>query len=295
MDNADADRLTETVMAAYNAAPDPRVRELATKLVHHLHAYVKDVKPTFDEWMQAIQFLTAVGKFCQGSRQEFILLSDVLGVSMLVDTVNTATPEGGTESTVIGPVYVENPPEAPNGANVAEDLPGVPLFAEGVVRAANGAPIAGAKVDVWQADEEGLYDVQKPQLSEGQTELRARLTTDEKGRFWFHSIVPRFYSIPVDGPVGELIRATQRGTIRPAHVHFLITAPGYETLITHVFVKGDPHLHDDAVFAVKHSLVGEFVDEPAGKAMPDGTPTDKPWRRLSYEFGIKPIAQKVAA
>ncbi len=295
MDNADADRLTEAVMAAYGAAPDARLREVTTKLVQHLHAYVKDVKPTFDEWMQGIQFLTAVGKFCQGSRQEFILLSDVLGVSMLVDTVNNATPEGGTESTVIGPVYVENPPEAPNGVNVAEGMPGAALFAEGVVRAANGAPISGAKVDVWQADEEGLYDIQKPELAEGTTELRARLTTDEKGRFWYHSIVPKFYSIPVDGPVGELIRATNRGTIRPAHVHFLITAPGYETLITHVFVKGDPYIDDDAVFAVKPSLIGEFVVEPAGKPMPDGTPTSAPWHHLSYEFGIKPVAVRAAA
>jgi hydroxyquinol 1,2-dioxygenase len=270
------------------------MRELTTKLVHHLHAYIKEVKLTFDEWMKAIEFLTAVGKTCVGARQEFILLSDVLGVSMLVDTVNTATPDGGTESTIIGPVYVDNPPELPNGANLAEGMPGTPLFAEGLVRAANGAPVAGAKVDVWQADEEGLYDIQKPELEAGLTELRARLTTDANGRFWFRSIVPKFYSIPVDGPVGDLVRATERGTIRPAHVHFLITAPGFEKLITHVFVEGDPHIHDDAVFAVKPSLVGQFVSEPTGKPMPDGTPTHAPWRYLSYEFGVKPAAAKAA-
>lgn len=292
MDRAEADRLTETVIGKFQATPDPRLRELTTKLVHYLHGYIKDVQPTFDEWMKAIEFLTAVGKFCQGSRQEFILLSDVLGVSMLVDTVNAV--EGGTESTVIGPVYVENPPESPNGVDVSEGMPGQRLFAEGVVRSADGSPVAGAKVDIWQADEEGLYDVQKPELAEGQTELRARLTTDENGRFWFRSIMPKFYSIPVDGPVGDLVRATERGTIRPAHVHFLINAPGHERLITHVFVAGDPHIDDDAVFAVKHSLVHEFVPQPAGKAMPDGTPTDAPWFLLSYAFAIKPELAKAA-
>lgn len=295
MDKAEADRLTETVMSKFQTTPDPRLREVTTKLVEHLHAYIKDVKPSFDEWMQAIQFLTSVGKFCTGSRQEFILLSDVLGVSMLVDTVNQDVIEGSTETTVLGPVYVENPPASPNGVDVAEGMSGQRLYVEGVVRAANGAPVAGAEVDVWQADDEGLYDVQKPELDAGQTELRARLTTDEKGRFWFRSIIPKFYSIPVDGPVGELVRATKRGTIRPAHVHFLINAPGYERLITHVFVNGDPYINDDAVFAAKTSLVGEFVPQPAGKPMPDGTPTSAQWFQLNYEFGIKPAAVAKAA
>jgi hydroxyquinol 1,2-dioxygenase len=294
MDSAEADRLTETVISKYQVTPDPRLRELTTKLVSHLHAYIKDVKPSFEEWMRAIQFLTSVGKFCTDSRQEFILLSDVLGVSMLVDTVNQGVVEGSTETTIIGPVYVDNPPEAPNGADLAAGMPGQPLFAEGRVRAPDGLPIAGAKVDVWQADEAGLYDVQKPELEAGQTELRARLTTDEKGRFWFRSIVPKFYSIPVDGPVGELVHATKRGTIRPAHVHFLISAPGYETLITHVFVKGDPYIHDDAVFAAKPSLVGEFAPQPASKPMPDGAMANSPWFRLDYEFRIKPAVAKAA-
>ena len=295
MDRASADRLTETVMGKFAATPDPRLREITTKLVKHLHAYVKDVEPSFDEWMQAIEFLTAVGKFCQGSRQEFILFSDVLGVSMLVDTVNADTPQGGTESTVIGPVHVENPPEMPNGVNLSEGMPGEILFTQGLVRAANGAPIAGAKVDVWQADEEGLYDIQKPELDEGQTQLRAYLTTDANGRFWFRTIVPKFYSIPVDGPVGELIHATKRGTIRPAHLHFLITAPGYDRLITHVFVGGDPYIDDDAVFAVKPSLIADFKAQPAGKSMPDGAPTSEPWKLLSYEFGLKPSTAAKAA
>jgi len=294
MQNSDADRLTDAVIEAFGDTPDPRLRQFTTGLVRHLHAYVKDVKPTFDEWMRAIQFLTRVGQACVGARQEFILLSDVLGVSMLVDTVNHDLPDGATETTVLGPVYVDNPPIMPLGADIADGLEGEPLYVEGVVRAAGGAPVAGAEIDVWQADEAGLYDIQKPSVGEGESELRARFFADPNGRFWFRSILPKFYSIPVDGPVGELVRATKRGTIRPAHVHFMISAPGFERLITHVFVKGDPHLDDDAVFAVKPSLIGEFVPKPAGAAAPDGREMKAPWRLLSYDFGLKPAAAKAA-
>jgi hydroxyquinol 1,2-dioxygenase len=294
MHGSDADRLTDTVIKTFGGTPDPRLRELTTRLVHHLHAYVKDVKPTFDEWMQAIQFLTRVGQFCAGSRQEFILLSDVLGVSMLVDTVNHELPVGATESTVLGPVYVDNPPTMRLGADIADGLKGQPLYAEGIVRSASGVPLAGAQIDVWQADEEGLYDLQKPSFNVDHTELRARFFTDRDGRFHFRSIVPKFYSIPVDGPVGELVRATKRGVFRPAHLHFMISAPGFETLITHIFVKGDPHLHDDAVFAVKPSLVGDYIAKPAGVEAPDGRKMSEPWFLLKYDFGLKPAVAKAA-
>jgi hydroxyquinol 1,2-dioxygenase len=292
MHGSDADRLTDAVIKAFGGTPDPRLRQLTTRLVHHLHAYVKDVKPSFDEWMQAIQFLTRVGQVA--SRPEFILLSDVLGVSMLVDTVNHDLPKGATESTVLGPVYVDDPPKMSLGADLARGLKGQPLYVDGVIRAAGAGPVAGAQIDVWQADEEGLYDIQKPGFGADHTELRARFNADEKGRFHFRSIVPKFYSIPVDGPVGDLVRATKRGVFRPAHLHFMISAPGFETLITHIFVKGDPHLKDDAVFAVKPSLVSEYVAKPAGVAAPDGRKMSEPWHHLAYDFGLKPAAAKAA-
>ena len=288
MNSADADRLTAEVLATYQATPDPRLRELMTKLVHHLHAYITDAKPSFDEWMQGIRFLTSVGQACQDARQEFILLSDVLGVSMLVDTVNQAEHEGSTESTVLGPLYAENPPIMPLGADMASGLKGELLFADGVVRTADGKPLAGAIVDVWQADEDGFYDMQKPGFGADHTELRARFLTDPHGRYWFRSIMPKFYSIPVDGPVGDLVRATEKGPIRPAHVHFLVKAPGYQTLVTHLFLKGDPHIDSDAVYAVKPSLIVDYVEKPAGKPTPDGRATPAPWRHLNFDFGLKP-------
>ena len=292
MQGSDADRLTDTVIEAFDGTPDPRLRQLTTRLVHHLHAYVKDVKPTFDEWMQAIQFLTRVGQTCVGGRQEFILLSDVLGVSMLVDMVNHDLPQGATETTVLGPVYVDNPPTMSLGADIAGGLKGQPLYVEGIVRSASGTPVAGAQIEVWQADEEGLYDLQKPNFGADHTELRARFFADQDGRFRFRSIVPKFYSIPVDGPVGDLTRATKRGTFRPAHLHFMISAPGFEKLITHIFVRGDPHLNNDAVFAVKPSLVGDYVEKPAGVAAPDGGEMSEPWFHLAYDFGLKPATAK---
>ena len=294
MSKAEADRLTDEVLATYKATPDPRLREVMTKLVGHLHAFIKDAKPSFEEWMQGVEFLTKVGQACAPSRQEFILLSDVLGVSMLVDTVNQEAGEGGTDSTVLGPLYAENPPVMPLGADVAPGLKGQPLYADGVVRSADGAPIPGAIVDVWQADEDGFYDMQKPGFGAGEMELRARFLTDSEGRYHFKSIVPKFYSIPVDGPVGELVRAADKGPIRPAHVHFLVKAPGYETLVTHLFVEGDPYINADAVYAVKPSLIVDFVEKPAGTPMPDGHKAPAAWRHLNFDFGLKPAQAKAA-
>ena len=294
MNSEDADRLTAEVLATYAATPDPRLRELTTKLVSHLHAFIKDAKPSFAEWMQGIEFLTKVGQACQGARQEFILLSDVLGVSMLVDTVNQTVHAGSTESTVLGPLYADNPPVLPLGADMAPGLKGEPLFADGVVRSAEGEPLAGAIVDVWQADEDGFYDMQKPGFAPDHTELRARFLTDAEGRYWFRSIVPKFYSIPVDGPVGELVHATEKGPLRPAHVHFLVKAPGYETLVTHLFVKGDPHINSDAVYAVKPSLIVDYVEKPEGTPTPDGRPAATGWRHLNFDFGLKPAHARAA-
>jgi hydroxyquinol 1,2-dioxygenase len=212
----------------------------------------------------------------------------------LVDTVNHEASEGGTDSTVLGPLYAENSPVMPLGADVAPGLKGQPLYADGVVRSADGTPIPGAIIDIWQADEDGFYDMQKPGLGADETELRARFRTDSEGRYYFKSIVPKFYSIPVDGPVGELVRAADKGPIRPAHLHFLVKAPGYDTLVTHLFVKGDPHIGSDAVYAVKPSLIVDFVERPAGTPMPDGAKMATPWRHLNFDFGLKSAHAKAA-
>ena len=280
--------ITEAVVERFQGTPDPRLKAVMTSLVRHLHDFVRDVELTFDEWNYAIDFLTRTGQMCSATRQEFILLSDTLGVSMLVDAINHRTPEGATQTTVLGPFYVQNPPELRHGADVSGGLQGEPLFVEGSVAAAGGAPLANAVVDIWQSDDEGYYDVQRPEVEE--PTLRARFRTDAQGRFSFWSIMPKFYPIPEDGPVGEMLRATNRHPNRPAHVHFMISASGYETLITHVFANDSSYLDSDAVFGVKEALIREFMREAPGSA-PGGRQIDRPWRRLSYDFGLKPLPQ----
>jgi hydroxyquinol 1,2-dioxygenase len=270
IESIDEQTITDAVIGRLEHAPSPRVREVSEALVRHLHAFVREVEPTMEEWWQGIDFLTRTGHMCSATRQEFVLLSDTLGVSMLVDAVNHGT-EGATESTVLGPFYVEDPPAAELGADISGGRPGERLLVEGTVRALDGSPIAGATVDTWHSDSEGYYDVQQG----GETSMRARFTTDAEGGFRFWSIVPSSYPIPDDGPVGQMLRAQGRHPYRPAHVHFLIAAPGYRRLVTHLFVAGDEYLGSDAVFAVKESLVCELERHPAGPA---------PYARLSYDF-----------
>jgi hydroxyquinol 1,2-dioxygenase len=284
--------ITEAVTERFQNTPDPRLKAIMTSLVRHLHDFVRDVGPTFEEWNGAIDFLTRTGQMCSDTRQEFILLSDTLGVSMLVDAINHHMPQGATQTTVLGPFYVQNPPELPHGADVSHGLKGEPLFVEGSVASADGSPLADAVVDIWQSDDEGFYDVQRPDLK--QPTLRARFRTDAQGRFFFWSIMPNFYPIPDDGPVGQMLRATNRHPYRPAHVHFMISAPGHETLITHVFAAGDPYLDSDAVFGVKDSLIREFTREAPGTA-PDGRTIEVAWRRLSYDFGLKLLPETAQA
>ncbi len=263
MRNVDATTITDAVLASMAGTADPRLRVLSTALVRHLHAFLREVEPTQEEWAQAIGFLTRVGAMCSATRQEFILLSDTLGASMLVDAINHRLPEQATETTVLGPFYVESAPEYPNGADIAPDLPGEALLVEGRVTDTDGAPIAGAVVDTWQADADGFYDVQRsPAALSG----RARLRTDAAGHFAFRSIVPASYPIPHNGPVGEMLRAQGRHPWRPAHVHFRITAPGYTTLGTHLFLAGDRYLDSDAVFGVKDSLIVKLEREAGGPA-----------------------------
>ncbi|MFY2822492.1 intradiol ring-cleavage dioxygenase [Ruegeria sp. MALMAid1280] len=239
---------------------DPRFRQIMESAVKHLHGFVKEVEPTMDEWFQAIQFLTATGKMCDDKRQEWILASDTLGVSMLVDAINHRRPDGATENTVLGPFHVSGAPVRALGENICLDGKGAPCVVSGTVTDENGAPIAGAKVDVWQTNDEGFYDVQQPGVQPDMN-MRGLFTTDESGHYHYTTVKPLPYSIPTDGPVGELLVAMGRHAMRPAHIHYIVSAPGYETLVTHIFPKGDPYLDSDAVFGVKESLIVDFVDE----------------------------------
>jgi hydroxyquinol 1,2-dioxygenase len=252
--------ITEAVVARIAGAPSFRVREVSTALVRHLHAFLREVRPTQAEWEAGIAFLTETGKTCSEVRQEFILLSDTLGASMLVDAINNDRP-GATESTVLGPFHVAGAPEAENGADLSDGAPGEPLRVEGTVRDTAGRPLAGAWIDTWHCDHDGHYDVQKDGAHPA---MRARLRTDAVGRFWFRSIVPSSYPIPHDGPVGRMLEAQGRHPYRPAHVHFMVGAPGHETLVTHVFFAGDGYLDSDAVFGVKDSLVRALERDGAG-------------------------------
>jgi hydroxyquinol 1,2-dioxygenase len=276
--------LTEAVLAKLAGATNPRFQQIMTSLLRHLHAFVREVELTEAEWFAGIQFLTATGQKCDDKRQEFILLSDTLGVSMLVDALNHRKPTGATESTVLGPFYVNGAPELQNGANLAVDMPGEPTLFSGRVLTVSGTPIPGAQLDVWQADAEGFYDVQRPQLHE--MRLRGKFRTDAQGRFWFWTVRPTEYPIPTDGPVGQMLLNMGRHPYRPAHIHTIVTAPGYEPVTTHVFVEGDRYLDSDAVFGVKDSLIVDFVRHEPGTA-PDGTRMNRPYFTVQYDFGLK--------
>jgi protocatechuate 3,4-dioxygenase beta subunit len=243
------------------ACEDERIKEILTKLIVHLHGFVRDVEPTEAEWFKAISFLTRTGQTCTNKRQEFILLSDVLGVSMLVDSINHKDQKNVTESTVTGPFHTPAKMLRPgdNIANGPEWQRGEPTLVSGTVSDSSGDPVANATVDVWQSDDIGYYDIQD--MNQPGMNLRGVFTTDEKGHFWFRTIKPAAYPVPTDGPVGELLKASGRHAMRPAHIHFMISAPGHERLITHLFVKGDKYLDSDAVFGVKDSLILDFVPQ----------------------------------
>jgi hydroxyquinol 1,2-dioxygenase len=289
MRDFDENNITAAVIDRYKNTPDPRLKKIMTSLVQHLHDFVRDVELTETEWAQAIEFLTRTGQLCTDKRQEFILLSDTLGVSMLVDAINHRFAKGTTETTVKGPFYVENPPEAAFGAAIHGEAKGEPLYIDGSILSEDGKPVANAVVDVWHSDAEGFYDVQLPELQE--PTLRARFHSDGQGRFRFWTILPRYYPIPYDGTVGDMLKATERHPYRPAHVHFMIIADGHETLVTHLFVDGDQYLDSDAVFAVKNSLIRDFTRQASGVA-PDGKKIDTPWRKLHNDFVLAKTAAK---
>lgn len=287
MRNITEHNITEAVIGQLAQCENPRLKEIMTLLVKHVHGFVREARLTEAEWMQGIEFLTATGQMCDDKRQEFILLSDTLGVSMLTVALNNAKPPGATESTVFGPFHVQGAPELALGADISAGAPGEPLFVQAIVKGLNGGPVANARVDVWQADEDGFYDVQY----EGNDQLRARavLRSDTQGRVYFRSILPVAYPVPTDGPVGQMLSASGRHSWRPAHVHFMIQADGYETLITHVFRNGGPYLDSDVVFGVRSSLVAQFVHHASDRP-PFGPATDGGFYTLDFDFVLNPAA-----
>src|SRR5262245_46339239 len=291
------ENLTEEVVSRFKrGAKDARFRQLMTTLVKHLHAYAKEVNLTEEEWFEAIKFLTAVGQKCDDKRQEFILLSDVLGLSMMTVAINHKTAPGATEATVLGPFFAHGAKEYGYGGDLREGatMKGEDVWVTGKVTSIDGKPIPGAILDIWQAKADGIYDLQ----TDGEFELRGRVRANDRGEYAFKSYKPKFYSIPMDGPVGGFVSQTSNNHMRPAHMHAIVSAPGYQQVITHVFVDGDPYLDGDAVFAVKNSLIGKYRkmgDAEAKKAgLPAGSLKVEFDFKLSPESGVK-ARKKIAA
>jgi hydroxyquinol 1,2-dioxygenase len=274
MRNLDQHNITQAVIASFGETPEPRLKQVMTSLVQHLHAFAQEMKLTEQEWFQGIDFLTRCGHITDDKRQEFILLSDVLGLSMLTVAMNNDKPKGCTEATVFGPFHVEGAPHYALGEDIANGARGTPCLVRGIVKSMDGQCVAGAVLDVWQSDDDGLYDVQHEHLEHAQA--RGVITADQEGRFHFRTIVAVPYAIPHDGPVGQMLQATGRHPWRPAHLHFRVKAPGYETLITHVFRKDSDYLDSDAVFGVRQSLVCDWVPQPDGSFV------------LEYDFVLNP-------
>jgi hydroxyquinol 1,2-dioxygenase len=281
MRNVDEDTITQIVLARHAEAENPRLKQIMTSVVQHLHAFARDVQLSEEEWFQGIQFLTDVGHITDDKRQEFILLSDTLGLSMLVTALNNRKPRGCTESTVFGPFFVEDAPHYENGDDVGNGAKGEPCFVTGRVTGLEGEPISNARIDVWQADSDGFYDVQYAEAASAHG--RGTLHSLADGSFHFRSITAESYPIPHDGPVGRMLAALGRHPWRPAHLHFMIDAPGYERLITHVFRSGDKYLDSDAVFGVRSSLIANWERHESGKA-PDGSEQTSPFSTLDFTF-----------
>jgi hydroxyquinol 1,2-dioxygenase len=280
--------LTDAVIARLGSDADPRFRQIMQSLIRHVHGFVREVELSEEEWFEAIKFLTATGQKCDHKRQEFILLSDVLGVSMLVDAVNHRGSGGTTETTVLGPFFVHGAPEINNGDDMAEGWKGEPTCVSGQVLSTEGKPIAGALLDLWQSNSEGSYDVQLADA--GGKQLRAKLRADAEGRFRFRTILPTSYPVPTDGPVGLVLNRMGRHPMRPAHLHFMVSATGYETVVTHLFVKGDPYLESDVVFGVKDSLIVDFKRSDSDpEAQKVGLKA--PFHSASYDFVLRPAGK----
>jgi hydroxyquinol 1,2-dioxygenase len=281
------DELVSRVVASFAGCGDPRLRLLMQALARHLHAFIREVRLTEDELYAAIRFLTDAGEITDDERQEFILLSDVLGASMQTITVNNEAVGTATEATVLGPFHTEQAPEVGLGGDISGGASGVPCWVEGVVTDVDGNRVPHARIEVWQADDQGRYDVQ---YGDDRVAGRARLTADSAGAYQFWALKPTPYPIPDDGPVGTMLRAAGRSPVRAAHLHFMVTAPGYRRLVTHIFVEGDPQLVlGDSVFGVRDSLVRRFEDQEGGKPAPDGREMGgRAWTRTRFDIVLAP-------
>lgn len=280
------EELIERVVSSFDECQDPRLREIMCSLVRHLHSFIRDVRLKEEEWENGINFLTRTGHITGAKRQEFILLSDVLGASMQTIAVNNEAYGKATEATVFGPFFVEGSQKISNGGDMSFGATGERCWVEGTVINSEGEPIAGARIEVWEADEDGLYDVQ---YADGRVAGRAHLYSDEEGRYSFWGVRPTPYPVPNDGPVGELLKAVGRSPYRPSHLHFMVTADGYRKLVTHIFADGDEFLDGDTVFAVKDSLIKEFVKQEPGTSAPDGSLVSRTWSRVRFEIVLAPV------
>lgn len=288
MSNNTEEQITQNVIGSIANTPNPRLKAVMTSLISHLHAFIRETDLSQEEWAYGIQFLTKTGQMCDDRRQEFILLSDTLGVSMLVDAVNHRAPDGATESTVFGPFYREGAAELPLGANISQDGRGEPAVVSGRVLSTDGTPIPNALLDVWETNENGLYEQQDPDQPD--MNLRGKFRTDSEGRFWFVAIKPVSYSIPDDGPVGQMLRALARHPFRPAHIHLLVSAEGFAPVTTHLFVKGDQYLDSDAVFGTKDSLVVDFIRHDSAEEAARYH-VQAPFYTAEYDFILKPLSK----
>ena len=277
------DNITDLAVERWATAKDPRLAEILTSLVRHLHGFAREVRLTEAEWMAAIQWLNRTGQISDEKRQEFILASDVLGLSMLVVQMNHRLDPDATPNTVLGPFHIDGSPPLPFGADMSDGVAGTPLFVHGTVRDLSGAPVGGALLDVWQADGDGMYEAQ---LEVDEARLRAKYSSREDGSYCVRTVAPLGYAIPMDGPVGELVGATEISHFRPAHVHFLIDVPGYEPLITHLFQEGAEYLDSDVVFGTKEELVVAFEPREPGPT-PDGGAIESPWLSAEYDFVLQ--------
>lgn len=295
MAQLEAEDITQAVLDRMADCKDARFKQVMGALVRHAHAFIREVELSEEEWINAIMFLTETGQKCDDKRQEFILLSDTLGISMLVVALNqikaarefakVGAPEKPTEATVQGPFYWEGAPSLPLGADIGENMPGEPAFYYGHVTDTEGRPIPNCCLDVWSGDGEGVYDMQMGE--DAGMRLRARFHTDDQGRYHFWSIKPSYYPVPDDGPVGRMLGRMGRHPNRPGHIHMKVYAPGHQTVTTHLFVADSPYLDSDAVFGVRNSLIVPFQDHPAGTA-PDGRRMDKPYHSATYDFRLVP-------
>lgn len=281
------DELVATVVASYDGTPDSRLKDVMQSLTRHLHAFIRDVRLTEPEWNTAIEFLTAAGHITDDKRQEFVLLSDVLGATMQTIAVNNQAYKGATDATIFGPFFVEDAPRIPLGGDMTGGAAGQPCWVEGTVTDTAGSPVPGARIEVWECDEDGFYDVQ---YADGRVAGRAHLFADDNGQYRFWGLTPVPYPIPHDGPVGKMLAATGRSPVRAAHLHFMVSADGLRTLVTHIFIDGDPQIEiGDSVFGVKDSLIKEFTVQAPGTPTPDGRGLDdSAWARARFDIVLAP-------